>query len=190
MSKFGLLAAPIMAMPRIERAATSDGDERLKPTSLRSLIVSFAFAGKLAPTAGRDRNGAPLGDFEHLVTATLAASGGPAYALDIAERLASQIGSGFALPQVHITLRRLERKGFISSSVEDHPRPIRGGRARRVFKMEDKGARALDESTAYRKALVTSDPRSNRSTRDAADQEKIADGDRNYGGVHTADATA
>lgn len=111
-------------------------------------------AGKAVPKKqSRER----LGVFEAQTLAALSAAGGHAHALEIAKRLATAYGGGFALPQVHVTLKRLERDEFVSSVVEDHPRPIRGGRARRVFNLEGKGARALDESTANYNALVSSE---------------------------------
>jgi PadR family transcriptional regulator PadR len=49
------------------------------------------------------------------------------------------IGAGYA------TLERLEAKGYVSSSTGD-PTPERGGRAKRLFRVEASGKRALQKS--------------------------------------------
>jgi DNA-binding PadR family transcriptional regulator len=97
----------------------------------------------------------PLGEFEHQVMVTVQNCAEEAYGLRIAESLLEIYGSTLAIAQVYVTLNRLEKKGFLSSRTES-PRPIRGGRARRVFQLEGKGDQALEQSTAFRRALVTS----------------------------------
>jgi DNA-binding PadR family transcriptional regulator len=97
----------------------------------------------------------PLGEFEHQVMAAVRNCGKEAYGLRIAESLLEIYGNALAIAQVYVTLNRLEKKGFLSSQTES-PRPIRGGRARRVFLLEGKGDQALEQSTVFRRALVTS----------------------------------
>jgi PadR family transcriptional regulator, regulatory protein PadR len=46
---------------------------------------------------------------------------------------------------VYVTLRRLEDKGLLSSSMSD-PIPERGGKPRRYVKLERAGAQALREA--------------------------------------------
>jgi PadR family transcriptional regulator PadR len=96
-----------------------------------------------------------LGEFEHQVMVAVRNCGEDAYGLRIAEGLLEVYGGSLAIAQVYVTLNRLEKKGFLSSQMQA-PRPIRGGRARRVFKLEGKGDLALEQSTAFRRALVTS----------------------------------
>jgi len=46
---------------------------------------------------------------------------------------------------VYTTLDRLERKGYVLSRMGD-PTPERGGRAKKYFRLEAPGIRALNES--------------------------------------------
>jgi PadR family transcriptional regulator PadR len=96
-----------------------------------------------------------LGEFEHQVMATVRNCGEDAYGLRIAEILLGIYSGSLAIAQVYVTLSRLEKKGFLSSQM-DAPRHMRGGRARRVFKLQGKGDAALEQSTAVRSALATS----------------------------------
>jgi PadR family transcriptional regulator PadR len=112
----------------------------------------------LAPadqTTGASQRRPLLGEFEHQVLVAVRDCGGEAYGLRIAEMLLGIHGGSLAIAQVYVTLRRLEKKGFLSSQTQA-PRPIRGGRARRVFNLEGTGEQALEQSTAFRRALVTS----------------------------------
>jgi PadR family transcriptional regulator, regulatory protein PadR len=96
-----------------------------------------------------------LGEFEHQVMVAVRDCSDEAYGLHIAKHLLEIYGGSLAIAQVYVTLRRLEQKGFLSSRM-DVPKPVRGGRARRIFLMEGKGALALEQSTAFRSALAAS----------------------------------
>ena len=50
-----------------------------------------------------------------------------------------------SLGAVYVTLDRLEEKGFVSSQLSD-PTPERGGRAKRCYRVEGAGERALQEA--------------------------------------------
>jgi PadR family transcriptional regulator, regulatory protein PadR len=78
-----------------------------------------------------------------------------AYGIRICERLLAIYGASLALAQVYVTLNRLERKGLLSSCWSN-PKPTRGGRARRCYKLESNGVTALDESTTFRQRSLTS----------------------------------
>ena len=110
-----------------------------------------------------------LGEFEHQVMIAVRNSGDEAYGLQVAKRLLEKYGGSLAIAQVYVTLQRLVSKGLLSSYV-DAPRPIRGGRARRIFKIEEAGVQALEQSTAFRHALLGSE---NKETqRDAYPQDE------------------
>ena len=126
--------------------------------------MSIQTAGAARPTKGfaaaaneipRATSRPQLGEFEHQVMVAVRGCGEEAYGLRIAERMVELYGDGLAMAQVYVTLKRLEKKGFLSSQMTV-PQPIRGGRSRRVFHMEGKGAVALEQSTAFRSALVAS----------------------------------
>ena len=58
----------------------------------------------------------------------------------------------FSLGAIYVTLDRLEDKGLVSSWMSD-PTPERGGRAKRCYRLEALGERALQESAATAKRI-------------------------------------
>ena len=57
-----------------------------------------------------------------------------------------------SLGAVYVTLDRLEDKGLVASRLSD-PTPERGGRARRYYRLEALGERALRESAVTAKRI-------------------------------------
>jgi PadR family transcriptional regulator PadR len=88
-----------------------------------------------------------LGDFEHIVLLALLRLGPDAYGTNIRRELEERTGRTVSVGALYTTLGRLERKGFISSSLGD-PTPERGGRAKRFFTLERSGRQALEQSRA------------------------------------------
>src|SRR5262245_32409504 len=87
-----------------------------------------------------------LGQFEQLVLTAILSLRDNAYGVTIhakVEKLAHP--RSVSLGAVYATLDRLEGKGLVSSEISD-PTPERGGRARRHFRLEDAGERALQRS--------------------------------------------
>ncbi len=89
-----------------------------------------------------------LGHFEQLVLTAVLALEDDGYGVTIHQRvndLASprRIGLG----AVYVTLDRLEDKGLVRSWLSE-PTPARGGRARRHYRLEAAGRRALHDSLA------------------------------------------
>lgn len=86
-----------------------------------------------------------LGEFEMVVMLSLLHLGDDAYGmtirLDIEERTARSVSIG----AVYTTLRRLQRKGYVSSQL-GRPSPSRGGRAKKYFRLEPDGVEALERS--------------------------------------------
>ncbi|MBS1854163.1 MAG: helix-turn-helix transcriptional regulator [Acidobacteria bacterium] len=87
-----------------------------------------------------------LGQFEQLVLTAILALGDEAYGVTIHARV-EQLAApkAVSLGAVYVTLDRLEDKGLLSSRLSD-PMPERGGRARRYYRLEALGERALGES--------------------------------------------
>lgn len=87
-----------------------------------------------------------LGQFEQLVLAAVLSLGDEAYGVTIHAKVEefSQPKS-VALGAVYVTLDRLEDKGMISSWLSE-PTPERGGRAKRCYRLQGLGERALQES--------------------------------------------
>ena len=90
---------------------------------------------------GRDS----LGEFEHLVMVALLRLGGESYSVPLVLELQERAGREVAQPAVYIALRRLEKKGLLSSRLDDHA-VQETGRVRRYFKPTPRGLRRLEES--------------------------------------------
>jgi DNA-binding PadR family transcriptional regulator len=94
-----------------------------------------------------------LGQFEQLVLTAILTRGDDAYGVSIhskVQELASP--KSVSLGAVYVTLDRLEDKGFVKSWLTD-PTPERGGRAKRCYRLEGLGERALEESAVTAKRI-------------------------------------
>ncbi len=88
----------------------------------------------------------PLGHFEQLVLAAVLTLEGPAYGISVHARVQELARPRrVSLGAVYVTLDRLEDKGLLTSQMSD-PSPERGGRAKRVFRMQAAGERALRDA--------------------------------------------
>jgi PadR family transcriptional regulator PadR len=92
-------------------------------------------------TNGNDR----LGRFEEIVLLALARLRENAYGVTIRREIAERTGRDVSFGAVYTTLERLERKGYVSSRMGE-PTAERGGRAKRYFRIEAPGRRALNSS--------------------------------------------
>jgi len=90
-----------------------------------------------------------LGDFEQMVLLAIVHLGDHVYGVPIADEIERRIGRAVSPAAVYVTLRRLEQKGLLSSTMSD-PTPERGGKARRCVKLTPAGLDILRES---RKAM-------------------------------------
>jgi PadR family transcriptional regulator len=87
-----------------------------------------------------------LGQFEQLVLTAILARRDDAYGVSIHSKVQELARpKAVSLGAVYVTLDRLEDKGYVSSWLSD-PKPERGGRAKRCYKLEALGERALQES--------------------------------------------
>lgn len=94
-----------------------------------------------------------LGQFEQLVLTAILSLHDDAYGVTIhakVEELARP--KAVSLGAVYVTLDRLEDKGFVASWLSD-PKPERGGRAKRCYRLEALGERALQESAVTAKRI-------------------------------------
>jgi DNA-binding PadR family transcriptional regulator len=94
-----------------------------------------------------------LGQFEQLVVTAVLALKDNAYGVTIHEKV-EQLASPktVGLGAVYVTLDRLEDKGFLASWLSD-PTPSRGGRAKRHYRLEPAGRRALQESATMARRM-------------------------------------
>lgn len=86
-----------------------------------------------------------LGEFEHIVLLALLRLGERPYGMRIRQEIERRTGRSVAIGAVYATLDRMERKGYVSSWLGE-PTAERGGRAKRFFRIEGEGARALRRS--------------------------------------------
>lgn len=90
-----------------------------------------------------------LGEFEQLVLLAIVRLGDNVYGVPIAEEIERRTGRSVSPAAVYVTLRRLEQKGLLSSTMSD-PTPERGGKARRCVALTKAG---IDSLRASRHAL-------------------------------------
>ena len=94
-----------------------------------------------------------LGQFEQLVLTAILTLREDAYGVTIHSRVQDLARPRtVSLGAVYVTLDRLEDKGLIASWLSD-PTPERGGRAKRFYRLEGLGERALQESAVTAKRI-------------------------------------
>ena len=94
-----------------------------------------------------------LGQFEQLVLTAVLSLREDAYGVSIHAKVVELARpKSVSLGAVYVTLDRLEDKGLISSWLSE-PTAERGGRAKRCYRLEALGERALEESAATAKRI-------------------------------------
>jgi DNA-binding PadR family transcriptional regulator len=83
-----------------------------------------------------------LGEVELLVLLAVLRLKDEAYAVPIRAVIEDEAGVALSRGTIYVTLERLERKGYVTSWFSD-PQAIRGGKARRFFRMKPPGLSAL-----------------------------------------------
>ena len=97
-----------------------------------------------------------LGQFEQLVLTAVVTLGENAYGVTIHKRVQDLAWSkAVTLGAIYVTLDRLEDKGYVSSWFSE-PTAARGGRAKRCYRLEAPGERALKESLATARRMAVS----------------------------------
>ncbi len=86
-----------------------------------------------------------LGGFEHQVLLAMMRLGRSAYSVPIVRELEEQTGRSVAPAAVYVTLRRLEKRGLVTSRMSP-PEDGAGGRERRVFQVTPDGVEVLRAS--------------------------------------------
>lgn len=93
-----------------------------------------------------------MGHFEELVMLAIMKLGKDAYGASIYEAL-EEAGRDVSIGALYTTLSRLEAKGWVNSWFGE-PTPARGGRAKKFFKIEGKGRKALASAHSRRVNLT------------------------------------
>jgi PadR family transcriptional regulator, regulatory protein PadR len=88
-----------------------------------------------------------LGAFEQAVLLSIVRLRDDAYGRAIFREVQERLERDVAAGAVHATLERLQIKGLISSRLGSGT-PIRGGRARRFYRLQPAGLRALNDARA------------------------------------------
>ncbi|HTI36569.1 MAG TPA: helix-turn-helix transcriptional regulator [Vicinamibacterales bacterium] len=88
-----------------------------------------------------------LGEMEHLVLLAILRLGREAYGIPIMDEVASRSGRAASKATIYVALKRLERKGFVSSRLGEATAE-RGGRAKRYFRLRPAGLKAMRDSRA------------------------------------------
>ena len=88
-----------------------------------------------------------LGDFEQMVLLAILQLRDEVYGVPIVHEIERRTGRSVSRAAVYITLRRLEEKGLVSSWMSE-PTAERGGKPRRLVRVEQRGLRLLRESRA------------------------------------------
>ena len=86
-----------------------------------------------------------VGALELTILLAVARLGDDAHGLAIRRDVSARTRHDYSVGAVYTTLQRLEEKGFVSSRTTD-PLPVRGGRARRQFKVTAAGRRAMRDA--------------------------------------------
>jgi DNA-binding PadR family transcriptional regulator len=86
-----------------------------------------------------------LGEFELMVLLTIIHLGEEAYGVPLSRELALRRGREISVGSVYAALDRLETKGLVVSHLGEST-PERGGRAKRYFRVTEKGLRTIHET--------------------------------------------
>ena len=86
-----------------------------------------------------------LGEFEQMVLLAILHVKDEAYGVPIVEEIERRTGRSVSRAAVYVTLRRLERRGLVSSWMSE-PTGERGGKARRCVRVESEGLAQLRDS--------------------------------------------
>ncbi len=86
-----------------------------------------------------------LGEFEHQVLLAMLRLGGEAYSVPIVLELEERTGREVSQSSVFIVLQRLEKKGLLSSRIDESTKP-QTGRVRRYFRLTPASMKRLREA--------------------------------------------
>ncbi len=86
-----------------------------------------------------------LGEFEQMVLLALLRLKEHAYGVTVRQEIQSRTNRSVAIGAVYACLERLERKGYVVSSISD-PQPVPGGRSRKYFRFTRAGSEAMQQS--------------------------------------------
>ena len=95
-----------------------------------------------------------LGSLEHIILLALLRLDGEAHGMMVLREIEECTGRILSIGAVYATLERLETKGYVRSFVAE-PTPERGGRSKRMFRVESAGMQALRTSERTIRSMTT-----------------------------------
>ena len=98
-----------------------------------------------------------IGAFEEIVLLSVGVLQGKAYGVSIKEEIEGRTKRPVSVGALQVTLRRLEKKGFLTSKHAE-PDASRGGRPKLFFTLTAYGKKALQETLEVRVGLWKSLP--------------------------------
>jgi len=99
-----------------------------------------------------------LAEFEEIVMLTVGILDGNAYGVAIIEEIEKRLKRKVSMGSIQTVLRRLEKKGFISSEFGEATK-IRGGKRKRFFTLTPFGKNVLEEVKEQRLGLWNAIPK-------------------------------
>ena len=96
--------------------------------------------------------GTHLGEFEELVLLAVAILDGNAYGISVLDEIEQHTGRKVSVSTIHTALNRLEKKGFVES-YKGGASPTRGGRSKRLYRIQMEGRAALSRVREQREKL-------------------------------------
>ncbi len=93
-----------------------------------------------------------LGELEELILTTVGILDGEAYGNSIIAEIEQQLGRSVTLPAAHVTLSRLEQKGYLRSRIGGAT-SVRGGRRKRIYTITNSGIAILRSAQENRLQL-------------------------------------
>ncbi|HYC87026.1 MAG TPA: PadR family transcriptional regulator, partial [Chryseosolibacter sp.] len=105
-------------------------------------ICSFQFISRICFSIQKEMPREFLNDFEELILTMVAALDADAYGAAITAEIEKWLGRKVTLSAVHVTLYRLEDKGYVKSKVGGATKE-RGGRSKRIYSITSAGVAIL-----------------------------------------------
>lgn len=98
-----------------------------------------------------------LGEFEEVVLLTVAILHGEAYGIAIIEEMEKRLDRKVSIGSLQTVLRRLEKKGYLTSEFGEASQ-VRGGKRKRFFEVTQYGKAVLQETKEQRLGLWSAIP--------------------------------
>lgn len=98
-----------------------------------------------------------LGEFEEIVMLTVAILHGEAYGIAIINEIEKRLKRNVSIGALQTVLRRLEKKGLLTSEFGEATR-VRGGKRKRYFELTRFGQKILRQAKEERNALWNAIP--------------------------------